>query len=193
MKELYQDFDELLDESLDGCLRVTAIVKNLKDFSNVDSADKTPCNINKLIETVHELVQNQLPENMNVVLKLGKVPDLKVNGGHLSQVFYNLMSNAIDAISGSAMERPGKVSFSTSEEHTKLIIKVSDNGPGMEADVLKNIFVPFYTTKDVGSGIGLGLSVCRDILVAHGGDISVHSVKGVGSQFIINLPLDNDL
>ncbi len=184
---IFEDFDDLFSESLDGCARVKKIVQSLKDFSNVDGCEMQRCSVNTLLENVHELFRNRLPEGVEVHLKLAEVTPLELNPGHFGQVFFNLMSNALDALKGQ-QERAGRISLASEQLADSVRVRISDNGPGMPPEVVKQAFVPFYTTKSVGSGTGLGLTVCRDIVQAHGGTIQVKSRPGVGTQILISLP-----
>jgi two-component system NtrC family sensor kinase len=95
-----------------------------------------------------------------------------------------LLSNSIQAI-----EDKGEIFIGTSHIDSTLQISVKDNGHGMEADVLANCFEPFFTTHDVGEGIGLGLSISYGIVKQHGGQIDVKSAPGEGTEFVITLPV----
>ncbi len=188
---LYQDFGELLQESEDGCGRVTAIVKNLKDFSNVDGTERARESVNDLIEKVCDLYRSQLPEGVALQLKLSDVPLVTLLVGHMAQVFSNLLLNALEAVrSLDPGDRAGSISFATVREGEQVLIKVADNGCGMDADTQRRSFEPFFTTRVVGQGTGLGLTVCRDIVMAHQGTIGLSSQLGRGTVVTIKLPVD---
>jgi signal transduction histidine kinase len=104
----------------------------------------------------------------------------------LEQVFVNLLANALDAMKDS---RAKLIRIATAVENGSVCIQVKDTGTGIPADILSRIFDPFFTTKEVGLGTGLGLSISYGILKEHHGDITVQSVVGHGTEFLIHLPL----
>jgi two-component system NtrC family sensor kinase len=112
-------------------------------------------------------------------------PRVLTNRNQLQQVFLNLINNAIDAL----REEPGTITITTRRDSRWLRIAITDTGIGMTQDQLGNIFVPFYTTKEVGKGTGLGLSVSYGIIKDFGGEISVESTPNVGSTFTVSLPI----
>ena len=111
-------------------------------------------------------------------------PPLRCNAGRLNQVFLNLLLNAAQAVAGE-----GRIRIQTAAGGNELRIAVSDNGCGIAEQDLARIFDPFYTTRPVGSGTGLGLPVARDIVRAHGGRIEVRSKPGAGTTVAVFLPV----
>ena len=178
------DFSALLKESDDGAQRVARIVSDLKDFSHVDHAEEEMENINNIIRQVMNVTENQLREQCSIDLDAAELPLLRCQTGQLAQVFYNLLTNAAQA-----MEHYGHVRFITRHEQGNIIIRVEDNGPGMPVDVREHIFEPFFTTKTVGQGTGLGLTVSHDIIKAHNGHMDVWSEPGKGTCFTLSLPV----
>ena len=118
-----------------------------------------------------------------------EMPYIECFPGKLNQVIANLVSNAV-----AATKIPGRiaserhVSIQSSHDEKNVYIIVKDNGVGMDEATLEKIFMPFYTTKAVGEGTGLGLSIAKSIIEDHGGNISVQSTPGVGTEFLIHLP-----
>jgi two-component system NtrC family sensor kinase len=148
---------------------------------------------------VHEVQLNALVEEMvslsaqkakyaNVVLETQlaeNLPTVNVSESEMQQVFLNLINNATDA-----MEKTGgTIRVTTGSEGDGIIIRVSDNGPGIPKANLDRIFNPFYTTKSVGKGTGLGLSICHGIIKKMDGEIKVESEVDVGTTFIVRIPL----
>ena len=115
------------------------------------------------------------------------IPAIPLDPDQLRQVFLNLINNAGDAISG-----PGTITVSTSKNEKNILITIADTGEGMEQDRIKQIFNPFFTTKEPGKGTGLGLSVSLGIVESMGGTIDVQSLRGSGSSFTISLPIKNE-
>lgn len=182
-----EDFHSLLQESVDGADRVARIVSDLKGFSNVDQAEEEFVNLNDNIRSACNVAANQINSRAELKLTLGELPPLRCKAGHLSQVFLNLLLNAAQA-----MKERGEIHIQSGVENGQIIIRFSDDGCGIPPEVLPRIFDPFFTTRAVGSGTGLGLTVSRDIIVAHGGSIEVSSAPGAGTTFTIHLPLERE-
>ncbi|MEI5638485.1 MULTISPECIES: sensor histidine kinase [unclassified Pseudoalteromonas] len=179
-----QDTSELLQESVTGLQRVTAIVKDLKQFSRADVDERQACDINNCIKTTLNLVENELKYHVRVITDLTELPAVEANTGKLIQVFTNLFVNAAQA-----MFEEGELKISTALVDDEVVINVADNGVGIDDKVINKIFDPFFTSKPVGQGTGLGLSISYDIIREIGGDISVASKEGVGTCFTITLPV----
>jgi signal transduction histidine kinase len=131
------------------------------------------------------LLMKKVTEDRNIDVKYEVKPKtlhIQVDEKLIEQVLINLIKNAIEA--GEGMEKL-MIELTAEEQNGKVKIKVSDNGPGISPEVIDNIFVPFYTTKKEGSGIGLSLS--KQILRKHGGNLEVISTEGEGATFIVTL------
>lgn len=175
---LLKDFKDLLGESLSGTQRIAAIVTDLKTFSNIDQADFVPCDLNALIGTTCHLLQAESSQALHIELKLSEMPHLAGYPAKISQVFYNVLDNAVKALGG-----PGTIRITSRPgQDSVLEVIIEDNGCGIPAADLSRVFEPFFTTRPVGSGSGLGLSVARDIMTAHQGEILVHSRVGTGTR-----------
>jgi len=114
----------------------------------------------------------------------GALPAVRGNFGALGQVFINIIKNAVEAAPG---ER-GEISISTSRLNKRVVVECSDNGAGIPREIVKDIFKPFFTTKEVGKGTGLGLYICHEIVNRHGGSIYAGSNPGGGTRITIELP-----
>lgn len=182
-----EDFPLLLQESVDGANRVARIVADLKGFSNVDQAEEELVNLNDCIRSACNVAANQLNSCAELKLMLAELPPLHCKAGHLSQVFLNLLLNAVHA-----MKERGVISIHSGVENEQIVIRFSDTGCGIPAEVVPRIFDPFFTTRAVGSGTGLGLTVSRDIIAAHGGSIKVSSELNAGTTFTIHLPIKRE-
>lgn len=179
-----EDFAALLDESISGADRVARIVADLKGFSNVDQAEEKTVDLNEQIRSVCNMAASQLNGRATVLLTLAELPPIRCMPGQLNQVILNMLLNAAQA-----MTMQGEIRIQTSVVDEQICIRIADTGRGIPAETLPRIFDPFYTTHDVGHGTGLGLTVSRDVIVAHGGRIDVESEMGVGTTFTIYLPL----
>lgn len=185
---IFEDFPGLISDSLDGCTRSTDIVKSLRDFSVMDSDNETEADLNELIKTVHQLYNVKIPRKMTVEMRLKPLPLFTCNNHHISEVILNILSNSVDALKEMPDNPAPTIAISSSLTDNTIAITIKDNGPGIPEEVLKDIFVPFFTTKAVGQGTGLGLTRCRDIIRAHGGEIKVSSEADQGTLTSITLP-----
>ncbi len=177
------DFQELIDESLEGSARVADIVSALRRFAGTDDTGTASICINDLLQGVWAVAGGSL-SGLRVHWNLdGALPPIRADRAGLSQAFYNLLENA-----SLAADRPVGAVIETEGQTEGILVRIRDDGEGMAPEVLGRAFEPFYTTRAVGAGTGLGLSVCRDTIRAHGGDIEVDSEQGKGSVFLVWLP-----
>jgi len=165
--------------------RAAEIVNGLLNFSRLNGAEFTALNINQLIHDSLSLLDHQLQRNrIKVESRLSdSLPPVYGNIGKLQQVFVNLFLNAQDA-----MPSGGELEIQTGMIESMIIVDISDNGMGIPEENLKRIFDPFYTTKAIGKGTGLGLAVTYGIIQEHGGRIFVDSDSGKGTHFRLKLP-----
>ncbi|MBK3867399.1 two-component sensor histidine kinase [Pseudomonas stutzeri] len=174
-----EDFRALLQESIGGAQRIASIVADLKTFSNIDQQDFVPCDLNHLIATACHLLEAESNHSLRVTQCLGSLPKLAGYPAKISQALYNVLDNAARAVqplTGSVRVTSRQASEGSCE------VIVEDNGCGIAPEHLERLFDPFFTTRPVGSGTGLGLTVARDILTAHRGTIGVRSEPGVGTR-----------
>ncbi len=181
------DIDQLLDESLQGVKRVGRIVEGLKRFSHADQGKIEPVDVNRNIEETLAVAYNEIKYRAEINYDFGDVPPVKANPVLLSQVFMNLLVNAAQA-----MNKWGRIDVVTREANGSVVVKIADNGCGIEKENLQKIFDPFFTTKDVGVGTGLGLSITYGIVQKLGGRINVESEKEKGATFAVYLPVEVD-
>lgn len=178
------DVSELLDESIEGARRVKDIVQRLKVFAHPEGAGPEDFNVNDSIETALKLVWNELKYKCHVRKDFCPAPMVRGHPGQLCQVFMNLLLNAAQA-----MPEKGDIMIESQAAENGVRIRITDTGHGINVENLSKVFTPFFTTKSVGKGTGLGMSITRDIIRGHGGEITVESKEGEGSTFIIFLPL----
>ena len=183
LDQVLDDFNSLLTESNDGVVRVANIVSALKDFSSVDRVAETFVDINSLIQNTCHVTSGEFGARIKLTTELGVLPALRCHSARLGQVFLGLLLNAVQAIP----ER-GEISIATSSDANEISVRISDTGKGIPEDVQARMFEPFYTTRSVGQGTGLGLTMARDVVQALGGRIEVQSQVGVGSTFTVLLP-----
>lgn len=177
---------------LEGSKRITRIVQSLRTFSRLDEAEHQPTRIVESIRTTLSLIASRYRELVRFETEFLDDPVLECLPAQLNQVFMNITINACHAIERrhhQEDEAPsGRILIRTRVVDDMLEITFADNGCGMSSAVQERIFEPFYTTKDVGQGTGLGLSVSYGIIEQHGGRITVQSAPGGGATFEILLP-----
>jgi signal transduction histidine kinase len=184
------DFEEYLQTILKECQRCSDIVQNLLTFGHREISFYTTVNLNDVINNSIKLLHPRLSRLSHDIMIIDLALDEVIVLGHpgeLMQVVLNLVLNAIYAIQDS-----GQITISTMLKDNMVILKVSDTGIGIPEEHLHKLFEPFFTTKPPGQGTGVGLSTCYNIIVKHGGYISVESNLGKGATFEVILPYHPD-
>jgi PAS domain S-box-containing protein len=184
--EILIDFEDAINESIEGAGRVRKIVADLKSFSRIDRTERELADINEGIRSTLNIVWNELKYKCQVEQELSDLPDIYCIPNQLNQVFMNLLVNAGQAID----KAPGIINIKTWGDERNIYISIKDNGMGIKKENKEKVFEPFFTTKDVGKGTGLGLSLSYDIIKKHNGRIDINSEVGIGTEFIITLPLE---
>jgi signal transduction histidine kinase len=185
---------EAVRDGLDGVARIANIVGSMKAFSQTGSKEIVLADINRALVDVLTVAES-IWKPVAIVEKrfAADLPMLSCQIAEINQVFLNLLVNAVEAIRQYDRSLPGVILIETLMENDQIVVRFTDNGPGVPTDIRERIFDPFFTTKAVGEGVGLGLAVCRDIVeVKHGGRIDVSSVNGSGAVFTIRLPVRNN-
>lgn len=189
-RDLLDDFADLIEESSDGTRRIASIVSDLKTFSSIDQADYTLCDVNELLASAVHLLQTEYGHGLEILEKPGELPKISGHPSRLSQTFYNLLDNAAQAIKGQGQEaRAGRILAKTSVDSDGIRVVIQDNGCGIPEDIREQVFDAFYTSRPVGSGTGLGLTVARDTVRAHRGTIQIDSREGTGTRVTLLLPV----
>jgi signal transduction histidine kinase len=181
-----EDIDALIGDTLYGADTIKELVINLLSFSRTDPGKSTEVNLNDCLDQALLIANSVLKGKVEVIKRYGDIPRVQCSPSQLSQVFLNMFTNAAQAIEGA----DGRLLVKTAAEGDWVRITIHDNGKGIAAENLSKIFDPFFTTKDVGEGTGLGLSISYQIVQSHGGNITVASVPGKGTKFVISLPAD---
>ncbi len=162
--------------------RASAIVSTLLPLAREDKFHRDSYLLKPLCREVLVLLRGQTAENVDIQLVVSDDIVIFADKQKIQQVFINLLKNSFQALTDG-----GIIRIRAWQHQTELKITVSDNGPGIPRQVQKKIFDPFFTTKDTGQGSGLGLFIVHDIIIQHGGSISIEST-GEGTAFIIRLP-----
>tara|TARA_R110001583_G_scaffold18141_3_gene72593 strand:- start:6077 stop:7015 length:939 start_codon:yes stop_codon:yes gene_type:complete len=181
---LISDMPSLLLDTIEGLERVKKIILNLKQISYKGDDQLIACNINNCIEDCLKAAANELKYSMEIKLDLADCGNILGQPYDLNQVFINLFINA-----SHACEANGLLTIRSIQDKDNIIIYVQDNGKGISEENIVKVFDPFYTTKPVGEGTGLGLPISQAIIEKHNGIIEVQSEVNVGTCFKITLPL----
>ena len=180
------DLTEYLGLIKSEAFRCKTITTGLLDFSRVRTGERTLTDIGEVVRSAANLVSHQKRGN-HISITVDVAPDLPLvnsDGGQIQQAVIVLATNAIDA-----MPDGGDLTFRVFEQRARIVIEVSDTGTGIPPENMSKIYEPFFTTKEVGNGTGLGLAVCYGIISEHGGRLNVRSSVGVGTTFSIMLPV----
>jgi len=201
---LQEDLPKLISSMKEGSDRIRGISASLRTFSRGDSDRKVHFNIHEGIESTllilkHRIKANEHRPAIEVVKNYSQIPQIECFPGQLNQVFMNIISNAIDALEESnkgrnfqqIQDNPNRLTITTtlSEDHHHILIQMQDNGEGMSENVKQKLFGYLFTTKPVGKGTGLGLTISRQIIEEkHGGQLTVTSELGKGTELAIVIP-----
>jgi signal transduction histidine kinase len=179
-----------LEKIVKTSLHAREIIHKLLVFSRQAPLQKTHVNLNQVVEEgLHFLETRCAKAGIELVRILAPdLPELSADASQLQQVLVNLVVNALQALS-----RGGKLTIETGRGQDSVSLVVTDTGTGMTEDIKSKIFMPFFTTKDIDEGTGLGLAVVHGIVTSHGGVIHVESEPGRGSRFEVQLPLNHPL
>jgi len=178
--------DADLDKIVKASLHAREVVKKLMLFARQSPAEMAEADLTRLVEEGLYFVESRcLKAGVELVRELGsEMPRLVVDQGQLHQVLVNLVVNAVQAMPGG-----GRLVIRTAVDGDEAVLAVADNGQGMDEETQKRMFVPFFTTKDVNEGTGLGLAVVHGIVTSHGGTIRVESEQGCGTTMEVRFPL----
>ncbi len=191
------DKDYLMEGSVTSLTqvdRIDKIIQHLRTFGRSEDIVKSPVCIETILNNTLLLIGERIRlRNIELVKNIeSDLPVINGNMNQLEQVFINLFQNSIDAFLPKSKNSEIAVDILQSEDKCYVIIKIKDNGMGIEQECLDRIFEPFYTTKEVGKGTGLGLSIIYGIIEEHNGTIVCDSEVGKGTTFTIRLPVSDE-
>ncbi|PSB52889.1 bacteriophytochrome (light-regulated signal transduction histidine kinase) [filamentous cyanobacterium Phorm 6] len=216
---IVEDLPKLLGSMKVGANRIREIVQSLRNFSRIDEAEIKPVDIHDGLDSALLILSNRLKPKpvkqsypvgnrpaIHLIKEYGSLPLVECYAVEINQVFMNILTNAIDALEESFVQKNLSPQCGCEEGQAKcgqirivtevcpgekaVAIRIKDNGWGMEETVRQKIFEPFFSTKPVGKGAGIGLAICHEIVVEqHGGKLSCISAPGKGTELIIEIPL----
>jgi len=181
---LLREAEEMVAVMAHGAERTAAIVKDLRSFSRLGEATRKAVDLHDGLEVSLRLLESRWRDRVTIHRDYGSLPAVDCDPGQVNQVFMNVLANACDAIPGA-----GNIWVTTRAHGETVSVSVRDDGAGMGPDVVARVFEPFFSTKGVGGGVGLGLAISHGVVTAHGGRLEVESAPGAGSTFRVILPL----
>ncbi|MBO0350515.1 response regulator [Phormidium pseudopriestleyi FRX01] len=196
---ILQDLPKIIGSMQNGSDRIRKIVLSLQEFTHFERSGLQCIQINEALENTllilgHRLQSNETHQQIQVITNYGKLPAIESYAAQINQAFLQIINNAIDAIERAIVysdSHPGCVTIHTeSLSENRICIRIADNGPGIPESIKSQIFDPFFSTKPVGSGTGLGLLMVYQIVVQqHQGTIECISHPQQGTEFKIELPI----
>jgi PAS domain S-box-containing protein len=190
-----EDLRSMANDIVTNVERASGVIKHVRDFARQSEPVRSRVNINDPVNDVFKVLGHQLKvHDVEVELDLDPdIPDILAEHNRLEQVFINLVSNAIDAMDEKdnrpeISDKEKRLTIKSFAENDHTCVKVTDTGIGMSAEVKHKIFEPFYTTKKVGKGTGLGVSISYGIVQDYKGSIEIESEVGKGTTFILKFP-----
>jgi signal transduction histidine kinase len=201
---IQQDLPKMLSSMQIGTDRIRQIVLSLRNFSRMDEAEFKAVDLHEGIDSTLMILQHRLkakPERpeIQIIKAYASLPLVECYAGQLNQVFMNILTNAIDALEESNTHRsfeeiqnhPNCITIRTAIVHPDWVqISILDNGPGIPQSIQQQIFNPFFTTKPIGKGTGMGMSISYQIITEkHNGKLECYSAAGKGTEFMIRIPI----
>ena len=192
---LASDLTKLLSSMKMGAQRIRQIVLNLRNFSRLDEAEMKEVNLHEGLDNTLMVVQHRWQSEdgtpqVDLEKHYGDLPPVQCYAAQLNQVFLNIIANAIDFLEAAPSSEGSKIWIRTEVTDENWVrVSIRDNGPGMSDETRSRIFDPFFSTKAIGEGTGMGLSISYQIVVErHRGRLHCHSVAGEGTEFAIEIP-----
>ncbi|KYG60668.1 ATP-binding protein [Bdellovibrio bacteriovorus] len=190
---IVKDLPKLVASCQDGARRTRDIVLGLRNFSRLEEAKLQEIDVHQSLDTTLNLLQGEIKNRLEIHRQYEPIPMIHCYASQINQVFMNILSNAVQAIEGTGhiwISTTALKDYKGSKDRRGWVqISIQDSGKGMSAETLEKIFDPFFTTKGVGQGTGLGLSISYGIIQNHGGEIQARSEVGVGTEFIVIIPV----
>ena len=185
--EIVDELDDLINDINYGVQRTIEIVKGLRVFSRLDEEEAKNANVNENIDATLTLLRNKTKGKIEITKHYDEsMHDIECYPGQLNQVFMNILNNAVQAMPED--KKDAEITIYTEEAENEVYVRIKDNGVGIPDEIKNRIWEPFFTTKEVGVGTGLGMSITYGIIEKHGGKIDLASEVGKGTEFVITLP-----
>jgi signal transduction histidine kinase len=187
-----QHLPAAVDRAVDGLARVSEIVRSMTVLTHGGHAEMRPVDLTRAIQSALIVAKNEYKQVADLQTELAELTPITCHGSQINQVILNLVVNAAHAIADrmQATGDRGLITLRTFQDDREAVICVGDSGTGIPEAIRNRIFEPFFSTKEVGRGTGQGLSIVRNIVLAHGGSISFQTELNKGTTFFVRLPID---
>lgn len=182
-----QDAHELISDCSEGAARIQSIVHEMRYFAHPEKQVMEPCGLPEILEKIVSRISDQKPTTATIRQAIDQLPQLVCNRPHLEQAFTNIILNALEAVDGN-----GLITIGGQVRNDAVEVAIADNGRGVPPEHLPLIFNPFFTTKEIGKGVGLGLTTAYNIIRMHNGSIHCQSEPGIETVFTVRLPNEGD-
>jgi two-component system, NtrC family, sensor kinase len=179
-----EDLPELLTDSTAAVRRVADLVRSMANFARRDTGGPSTVAVEEVLEAALTLASNPLKQCAKIVREFAPTPPVLGLTSELTELFLHLLINAAQALE----DCPGTVTLTTAYEAGCVVVRIHDTGRGISAEQLTRVFDPFFTTRPVGGGTGMGLAVCYGIVARHRGSIAIDSQPGSGTTVTVRLP-----
>ena len=186
LDRVIESLDARFDRIKRGIERIMKIVNSLQSFSRLDREIFGKLDVNKSLEAVVEVLSTEKVKGVKFMKEFGEVPPVECRGSEINQCLMQVLNNALDAVDSAGII---KMTTSYDDEDAQINVRIADNGKGMSPEVARQALNPFFTTKAVGSGTGVGLSLTETIIKRHCGMIDICSKKGEGTTVTMTLPI----
>jgi len=187
---LEKDIPLVFESIRGGANRIQKIVSGLQAFSRADEVGEKSTDINQSLESTFNILNTQIPQDIEVHKNYGTLPKITCNPGEMNQVFLSILVNSIEAMKAEETRLKQLFISTLTYSDTSIRVSIKDTGPGIPEQIQTKVFDPFFTTKPVGEGTGLGLSLAYQTINKHQGKISLRSDGRSGTEFIIDLPIE---
>ncbi len=185
--EIFDSLDLLMDNVHEGVNRTTRIITDLRTFSRADDQGYKAVDLHQSLDSTITFLDKTLLDGVEIVKEYGQIPVISCLPDRINQVFLNIMNNALHAMAAQG----GTLTITTFLKNSQIHFRFCDTGTGISSEVLPKIFEPFFTSKDIGEGSGIGLAISYTIIQQHNGRIEVTSDVGKGSCFEVILPVNH--
>ena len=176
---------DVLAQVREGAGRISSLVQAMREYTYLDRGERQHVDVHEGLESTLTILGHRMRGGIEVVRDYGPdLPPVDVRGSELNQVWTNLIANAVDAMDTAG---GGRLTLTTRVEGSRVVVDVADTGPGVPEELRERVFEPYFTTKAVGQGTGMGLDITRRIVASYGGDLRVDSRPG-STHFTVRLP-----
>lgn len=191
-KKLFDNIKNINNIDKEAIKRINRIVMSLKKFVRLDESDLQYADINNELDLTLELIKHETKNKIKITKKYCELPRIKCYPNMLNQVFMNILVNACQSMHETGTSNEDEIVITTELDEGNLVVKIKDNGTGIDEKIKDKMFMAGTTTKQIGIGTGLGLAISKKIIERHRGEITFNSEKNKGTEFVIRIPSVSD-